>query len=87
VDVGITGAVVSSAMLICVDNGTDYVAFDKGFGDLTLDVGDEVTVIGARTGDVFRPISVSKPVQDLASRKLETIKKRLATFQSITELT
>ena len=80
VEVGITGAVVSSAMLICVDNGADYVAFDKGFGDLTLDVGDEVAVIGARTGDVFRPISVSKPVQDLTSRKLETIKKRLATF-------
>jgi len=62
------------------------VAFDKGFGDLTLAVGDEVTVIGARTGDVFKPKSISKPVQDLASRKLETIKKRLATFQSITEL-
>lgn len=83
-DGGITGTVISSAASVCVDNGIDYVTFDKAFSNVTLDVGDEVTVVGVRTNDKFAAKSVSKTPQDLASRKLAVIKRRLDELQSAT---
>lgn len=67
---------------MCVDNGIDYVTFDKAFSNVTFDVGDEVTVVGIRTNDKFAAKSVSKTPQDLASRKLATIKRRIDELQS-----
>ncbi|MGZ4941215.1 MAG: OB-fold nucleic acid binding domain-containing protein [Halobacteriota archaeon] len=81
-DVSITGTVISATEVVCVDNGTDYVAFDKEVIDLSLNVGDEVTVIGSKMNDVFMARSVSKPAQDLMSRKFTAIKQRCATFSS-----
>jgi replication factor A1 len=78
---GITGTVISSAASVCVDNGIDYVTFDKASSSVTLDVGDEVTVVGIRTNDKFAAKSVSKTPQDLASRKLAVIKRRLDELQ------
>ncbi|MGZ7167914.1 MAG: hypothetical protein ACXVIP_05900, partial [Halobacteriota archaeon] len=79
-DVSITGTVISATEVVCVDNGTDYVAFDKEVIDLSLNVGDEVTVIGSKMNDAFTARSVSKPAQDLMSRKCAAIKQRCATF-------
>ena len=79
---GITGTVISSAASVCVDNGIDYVTFDKAFSNVTLDVGDEVTVVGTRTNDNFAAKSVSKTPQDLASQKFAVIKRRLDELQS-----
>jgi hypothetical protein len=62
---------------VCVDNGIDYETFDKAFSNVTLDVGDEVTVVGVRTNDKFAAKSVSKTPQDVAARKLTVIKRRL----------
>ena len=76
-NVGITGTVISSGASVCVDNGIDYVTFDKAFSNVTLEVGDEVTVVGVRTDDKFAAKSVSKTPQDLTSRKLTAIKRRL----------
>jgi replication factor A1 len=81
-DAGITGTVVSSALAVCVDNGVDYVTFDKAFDNLELAVGDEVIVVGIKTNDKFEAKSISKPPQDVALRKLETIKRRLKALQS-----
>jgi replication factor A1 len=81
-DAGITGTVISSAMAVCVDNGVDYVTFDKAFDNLALAVGDEVMVVGIKTNDKFEAKSISKPPQDVALRKLETIKRRLSELQS-----
>jgi len=81
-DGGITGTVISSAASVCVDNGIDYLTFDKASSSVTLDVGDEVTVVGIRTNDKFAAKSVSKTPQDLASRKLAVIKRRLDEIQS-----
>jgi replication factor A1 len=81
-DGGVTGTVISSAASVCVDNGIDYVTFDKAFSNVTFDVGDEVTVVGIRTNDKFAAKSVSKTPQDLASRKLATIKRRIDELQS-----
>jgi hypothetical protein len=80
-DGGITGTVISSAASVCVDNGIDYVTFDKAFSSVALDVGDEVTVVGIRTNEKFAAKSVSKMPQDLASRKLAVIKRRLDELQ------
>ncbi|MGZ4863616.1 MAG: OB-fold nucleic acid binding domain-containing protein [Halobacteriota archaeon] len=74
---GITGTVISSGAAVCVDNGIDYEIFDKAFSNLTLDVGDEVTVVGVRTNDKFAAKSVSRTPQDVVSRKLTVIKRRL----------
>lgn len=76
-DGGITGTVISSGASVCVDNGIDYETFDKAFSNVTLDVGDEVTVVGVRTNDKFAAKSVSKTPQDVAARKLTVIKRRL----------
>jgi hypothetical protein len=81
-DAGITGTVISSAATVCVDNGIDYVTFDKAFSSVALDVGDEVTVVGTRTNDKFAAKSISKTPQDVAPRKLEVIKRRLDELQS-----
>ncbi len=81
-DAGITGTVISSAASVCVDNGIDYVTFDKAFSSVALDVGDEVTVIGTRTNDKFAAKSISKTPQDVAPRKLTVIKRRLDELQS-----
>jgi replication factor A1 len=81
-DAGITGTVISSAMAVCVDNGVDYVTFDKAFDNLALTVGDEVTVVGIKTNDKFEAKSIAKLPQEVASRKLETIKRRLNEFHS-----
>jgi replication factor A1 len=83
-DAGITGTVISSAASVCVDNGIDYVTFDKAFSSVALDVGDEVTVVGTRTNDKFAAKSISKTPQDVASRKLAVIKRRLDGLQSAT---
>jgi replication factor A1 len=80
-DAGITGTVISSAIAVCVDNGVDYVTFDKAFDNLALVVGDEVIVVGTKTNDKFEAKSISKPPQDVALRKLETIKRRLSELQ------
>jgi replication factor A1 len=80
-DAGITGTVISSAMAVCVDNGVEYVTFDKAFDNLALVVGDEVIVVGTKTNDKFEAKSISKPPQDVALRKLETIKRRLSELQ------
>jgi len=79
---GVTGTVISSAASVCVDNGIDYVTFDKAFSSVALDVGDEVTVVGIRTNDKFAAKSISKTPQDVASQKLAVIKKRLDGLQS-----
>ena len=81
-DGGITGTVISSGASVCVDNGIDYETFDKAFSNVTLDVGDEVTVVGVRTNDKFAAKSVSKTPQDVAARKLTVIKRRLEELQS-----
>ena len=80
-DAGITGTVISSAIAVCVDNGVDYVTFDKAFDNLALVVGDEVIVVGTKTNDKFEAKSISKPPQDVALRKLEKIKRRLSELQ------
>ncbi|MGZ7189168.1 MAG: OB-fold nucleic acid binding domain-containing protein [Halobacteriota archaeon] len=82
-DVVITGTIVSAKKIICVDNGTDYVAFDKESIGLSLNVGDEVTLTGSKKNDVFTARGVSKPVQDLLSHKCAAIRKRCATFSSV----
>ncbi|MDD1720418.1 MAG: OB-fold nucleic acid binding domain-containing protein [Euryarchaeota archaeon] len=81
-DVAITGTVISATEAVCVDNGTDYVAFDKEFSDLPLNVGDEVTVIGSNMNDMFTARGISKPAQDLMLRKCAAIKQRCAAFSS-----
>jgi hypothetical protein len=73
----ITGMIISSAASICVDNGIDYVTFEGALSNLTLEVGEEITVVGDRTNDAFRLRSVSKIPQDVASRKVAMIKRRL----------
>ena len=78
---GITGTVISSAASVCVDNGIDYVTFDKASSSVTLDVGDEVTVVGIRMNDKFAAKSVSKTPEDLAPQKLAVIKRRLDELQ------
>ena len=78
---GITGTVISSAASVCVDNGIDYVTFDKASSSVTLDVGDEVTVVGTRMNDKFAAKSVLKTPQDLAPQKLAVIKRRLDELQ------
>jgi len=40
-------------MAVCVDNGVEYVTFDKAFDNLALVVGDEVIVVGTKTNDKF----------------------------------
>jgi hypothetical protein len=69
-------------MAVCVDNGVDYLTFDKAFDNLALTVGDEVTVVGIKTNDKFEAKSIAKLPQEVASRKLETIKRRLNEFHS-----
>lgn len=81
-DVAITGTVISATDDVCVDNGTDYVAFDKEFGDLSLNVGDEVTVIGSEVNDRFTARGISRPAQDLMLRRCAAIKQRCAAFSS-----
>jgi replication factor A1 len=84
-DGGITGTVISSGASVCVDNGIDFVTFDKAFSNETLDVGDEVTVVGIRTNERFTAKSVSKMPENLAPRKLAAIKSRLDALQSATK--
>ncbi|HYB59046.1 MAG TPA: OB-fold nucleic acid binding domain-containing protein [Candidatus Acidoferrales bacterium] len=78
----ITGMIISSAASVCVDNGTDYVTFERASSNLMLEVGEEVTVVGDRTNDALRVRSVSKIPQDAASRKVATIKRRLDALNS-----
>lgn len=78
---GITGTVISSAASVCVDNGIDYVTFDKASSSVTLDVGDEVSVVGIRMNDKFAAKSVLKTPEDLAPQKLAAIKRRLDELQ------
>jgi replication factor A1 len=73
----ITGMIVSSGASVCVDNGIDYVTFERALSNLTLEIGEEVAVVGDRTNDALRVRSVSKIPQDAASRKVATIKGRL----------
>ena len=80
-DAGITGTVISSAAAVCVDNGVDYVTFDK-VDNLALAVGDEVAVVGVKTSDKFEAKSISKLPRDVALRKLEALKQRLDELES-----
>jgi hypothetical protein len=78
----ITGMVISSAASVCVDNGIDYVTFERALSKSTLEVGEEVTVVGDRINDALRVRSVSKIPQDAASGKVATIKSRLDALDS-----
>ncbi len=81
-DVVITGTVISATESVCVDNGADYVAFDKAFIDLSLSVGDEVTVVGSKMNDMFTARGISKPAQDFMLHKCAAVKQRCAAFSS-----
>lgn len=73
----ITGMIISSAASVCVDNGIDYVTFERALSNMALEVGEEVTVVGDKTNDELTVRSVSKMPQDAASRKVVGIKRRL----------
>jgi replication factor A1 len=73
----IEGMIISSAASVCVDNGIDYVTFEKTLSNMPLEVGEEVTIIGHRTNDGLTVKSVSKMPQEVDSQKIATIKRRL----------
>ncbi len=81
-DVVVTGTVISATDMVCVDNGTNYVAFDKDVSDLPLSVGDEITVVGRKIDDRFTARGVSKPAQDLALHKRMALKQRCVALSS-----
>jgi replication factor A1 len=76
-DVNIEGTVIGNNSRICVDNGTDYITFEKGMLESDLEIGDEVVVTGERIGTSVKVKSVSKLDVGFEKKRIENVKNRI----------
>ena len=76
-DVNIEGTIVGNNSRICVDNGTDYITFEKGMLESDLEIGDEVVVTGERIGTSVKVKSVSKLGVGFEKKRIENVKNRI----------
>ena len=76
-DVNIEGTVIGNNSKICVDNGTDYIAFEKDTLESDLEIGDEVAVTGEQIGTSVKVKSVSKLGVGFEKKRIENVKNRI----------
>lgn len=78
-DVSIEGTVIGSNSRVCVDNGTDYITFEKGVPETDLKIGDEVIVTGGRERNATSVTveSVSKLGGGFEKERIEKVKSRI----------